>query len=100
MRSNRRAPRPPRWRRPQFASGVDRSKVPYITRCEPCGKKALTKENAKKLARMKGKSRYKCEKEPGCTLGWWHVGGLPPEVRQGKMTLDEFRERRNRGREA
>lgn len=66
--------------------------VPSLAWCVHCGKKAFTKNNAKDLIRIlpnrKGMREFPCPVNNE-TLGWWHAGHLPRQVRQGYMTVDE-----------
>lgn len=74
--------------------------VPGLAWCVPCGKKALTKDNARKMIRTlvdrKAMREYQCPVY-GETLGWWHAGHLPWTVRRGQKTSDEVYERRDFG---
>ncbi len=82
--TNKRAPRPPRGRVPRNRL-IDRNRVPHLSFCDRCRKKAFDRDAAKKLARILPGERphvYRCP-HWNEMLGWWHVGSLPKQVRTG-----------------
>lgn len=60
-----------------------------IAYCEVHGKLLYTdRKTARGVSRQHAthKNVYRCDQSPG----WWHIGGLPVEVRRGNATKDEF----------
>lgn len=68
--------------------GPERYSVHFL--CEVHGKETHpTRWSAKHAARCvhdRGIREYRCSVYPG----WWHNGHMPPSVRRGEMTMDEW----------
>jgi hypothetical protein len=68
--------------------------APYEGTCYEHNDKRLYRSrkdarHAAKTNRIKGLSSYKCDARPG----YWHVGHLLPEIKAGKLSRDEMREK-------
>lgn len=67
----------------------NKTAVPHLAFCTTHGKKAFTKNNAKKLLHVlpkrAGTSRYPCT----MIFEAWHVGHLPRSVREGRESRHE-----------